>query len=151
MIEGVIIKKLRAIPDERGRLMEILRDDDDFFERFGQVYMTTVYPGVIKAWHYHKEQTDHVTVIHGMIKMVLYDWRKESATYREVVELFVGEHNPILVRIPPLVLHGWKGIGSKEAIAVNVPNRHYDPQAPDEERLPYDSEEVDYNWDIQFR
>jgi dTDP-4-dehydrorhamnose 3,5-epimerase len=150
MIEGVVTRKLRVIPDERGRLMEIMRDDDELFTRFGQVYMTTVYPGVVKAWHYHRLQTDHVAVVHGMIKMVLCDWRPESPTYREIVELFIGEHNPLLVIIPPLVLHGWKGIGEKEAVVVNVPDRHYEYKSPDELRLPYDSPEVGYDWGARF-
>ena len=150
MIEGVVIKKLKVIPDERGRLMEILRDDDDIFERFGQVYMTTVYPGVVKAWHYHKKQTDHVTVVHGMIKLVLCDRREDSATCGQIEELFVGEHNAVLVKIPPLVLHGWKGIGEKEAVVINIPNNHYDHDGPDELRLPYDSEEVGYDWEIKY-
>jgi dTDP-4-dehydrorhamnose 3,5-epimerase len=150
MIEGVTIKKLKVIPDERGRLMEMLRDDDDFFESFGQAYMTTVYPGVVKAWHYHKKQTDHIAVVNGMIKMVLCDWREESPTCREIVELYVGEHNPLLVRVPPMVLHGWKGIGDKEAIAINIPDRRYEHDSPDEERLPYDSPEVGYNWETRF-
>ena len=68
MIEGVKTKKLRVIPDERGRLMEILRSDDDLFDKFGQVYMTTAYPGVVKGWHYHKVQTDHFCVVYGMMK-----------------------------------------------------------------------------------
>ena len=151
MIEGVIIKKLKVIPDERGRVMEILLDDDDFFERFGQAYLTTVYPGVVKAWHHHKKQTDHVTVVHGMIKLVLCDWRKDSATYREIVELFIGEHNALLVRIPPMVLHGWKGMGREEAGVINIPDTHYEADGPDELRLPYDTDEVGYDWEIKFR
>ena len=151
MIEGVIIKKLRVIPDERGRVVEILRDDDDFFERFGQAYMTSVYPGVVKAWHYHKKQTDHVAVVHGMIKLVLCDWRKDSATYREIVELFIGEHNTLLVKIPPMVLHGWKGIGREEAVVINIPDTHYKADDSDEQRLPYDSDEVGYDWEIKFQ
>ena len=150
MIQGVVTKKLRVIPDERGRLTEILRDDDEMFDRFGQVYMTTVFPGVVKAWHYHKEQTDSVACIHGMIKLVLCDWREDSETYRRIEEFFIGEHNPMLVRIPPMVLHGWKGLGVKEAITVNIPNRHYAYDNPDELRLPYDSEEVGYDWSIKF-
>jgi dTDP-4-dehydrorhamnose 3,5-epimerase len=150
MIQGVVTKKLRVIPDERGRLMEILRDDDEMFDRFGQVYMTTNYPGVVKAWHYHKHQTDNVACIHGMIKLVLCDWRKESETYRRIEEFFIGEHNPLLVQIPPMVLHGWKGLGVKETIVVNIPNKHYVYDDPDELRLPYDSEEVGYDWHIKF-
>ncbi|MGM0465999.1 MAG: dTDP-4-dehydrorhamnose 3,5-epimerase family protein, partial [Acidobacteriota bacterium] len=84
MIDGVKIKKLRVIPDERGRLMEILRNDDDLFEKFGQVYMSTTYPGVVKAWHLHHHQTDNVCCVHGMIKLALYDAREDSPTYKQV-------------------------------------------------------------------
>mgnify|MGYP001768493126 CR=1 FL=1 len=78
MIEGVVIKKLKVIPDERGHLMEIMRADDACFEKFGQVYLTTAYPGVVKGWHYHKKQADNMAVIKGMMKIVLYDGRKKS-------------------------------------------------------------------------
>ena len=100
MIEGVEIKRLKIIPDERGRVMEILRKDDEVFEDFGQNYMTTAYPQVIKAWHLHKKQTDFFTCIKGMIKLVLYDSRENSPTKGEVNQFFVGEHNPILIKIP---------------------------------------------------
>jgi len=150
MIQGVVTKKLRVIPDERGRLMEILRDDDEMFGRFGQAYITTIFPGVVKAWHYHKQQTDNVACIHGMIKLALCDWRKESETHRRIEEFFIGEHNPLLVQIPPMVLHGWKGLGGKEAIVVNLPDKHYVYDSPDELRLPYDSEEVGYDWQTRF-
>ncbi|MCE5270521.1 dTDP-4-dehydrorhamnose 3,5-epimerase family protein [bacterium] len=150
MIEGVATKTLKVIPDERGRLMEILRDDDALFDRFGQLYMTSVHPGVVKAWHYHSDQTDHVAVVHGMIKLALCDWRPGSPTYRQVQEFFLGEHNPLLVRIPPMVLHGWKGIGEKEALVVNLPNRHYQYDHPDELRLAWDDPEVPYDWAIKF-
>lgn len=101
MISGVKIKKLKVIPDERGRLMEILREDDELFSRFGQVYMTTAYPGVVKGWHYHKKQFDNMAVVKGMMKIVLYDGRKDSVTFGELNEFIAGEHNPILVHIPP--------------------------------------------------
>ena len=102
MIDGVIVKKLKLISDERGYLMEMLRADDPFFQKFGQVYLTVAYPGVVKGWHYHKVQTDHFIGVSGMIKVVLYDNRKESKTYGEVNEFFMGELNPMLLVIPCL-------------------------------------------------
>lgn len=102
MIENVKTKNLRVIPDERGWLMEILRCDEDLFEKFGQVYFTTVYPGVIKAWHLHKKQRDNFTCVNGMVKVALYDARKNSPTYGEVNEFFIGEKNPKLISIPTL-------------------------------------------------
>lgn len=146
LIDGVVVKKLRVIPDERGRLMEILRSDDDVFTRFGQVYMTTGYPGVVKAWHFHTKQTDNFCVVHGMMKIVLYDSRKESPTFGLVNEFFAGVHNNILISIPPFVFHGFKTIGEKEAVLINVPTEVYDYASPDEQRILPDSSEVPYDW-----
>jgi len=150
MIDGVVIKKLRVIPDERGRVMEILRRDDDIFEKFGQVYMTTSYPGVIKGWHYHRLQDDNMTVVKGMMKVVLYDGRKDSPTYGEVNEFFVGEHNPMLVHIPKGVYHGWKNIGTEEAIVINTVTEPYNYEKPDEHRVAYNDPSVPYDWDIKM-
>ena len=146
MINGVIVKKLKVIPDERGRLMEIMRADDTFFEKFGQVYMTTAYPGVVKGWHYHKKQADNLAVVKGMMKIVLYDSRKESATFGEINEIFAGIHNPVLVHIPPFVYHGFKCISGDEAIVVNTPTEVYNYQEPDEFRLPAHNSNIPYDW-----
>ncbi len=146
MIEGVRVKKLRVIPDERGYLMEMLRDDDEFFQKFGQVYLSVVYPGVVKGWHYHKKQTDHFVFVKGMAKVVLYDGRDGSPTRGQVNEFFMGEHNPILLVIPPLVLHGMKGVGTEPAYLVNVPTEHYVYDQPDEFRVDPHSKDVPYDW-----
>ncbi|MDD2672672.1 MAG: dTDP-4-dehydrorhamnose 3,5-epimerase family protein [Syntrophales bacterium] len=146
MIEGVIIKKLRVIPDERGRLMEIMRRDDDFFREFGQVYMTTAYPGVVKGWHYHKVQYDNMAVVKGMMKIVLYDGRRESPTFSRIDEIFAGEHNPVLVHIPPFVYHGFKCISNEEAIVVNTPTEAYKYAEPDEFRVPPTGSDIPYDW-----
>lgn len=147
MIDGVAIKQLKVIPDERGRLMEILRRDDEMFSEFGQVYMTTAYPGVVKGWHYHKKQSDNMTVVKGTMKIVLYDGRENSPTYREVNELFAGEHNPILVHIPPYVYHGFKCVSQEEAIAVNTPTEVYDYEEPDEFRVHPHENDIPYDWE----
>ncbi len=150
MIAGVKTKKLRVIPDERGRVMEILRQDDEVFEKFGQVYMTTSYPGVIKGWHYHKLQDDNMTVVAGMMKVVLYDGRKDSPTHGEINEFFVGSHNPLLIHIPKGVYHGWKNIGTEEAIAINSVTEAYNYQKPDEHRTEYNDPAIPYDWDIKM-
>ena len=151
MIHGVRTKVLRPIPDERGRLMEILRSDDDLFLRFGQVYMTTAYPGVVKGWHYHKKQIDNFAIVKGMIKLVLYDGREDSPTRGEVNEFFLGQHNPLLVQIPAFVLHGFKGIGTEEAIVINCPTEVYNYETPDEFRVDPFSPEVPYDWSLKMR
>lgn len=151
MIDGVKYKQLRVIPDERGRLMEVLRNDDEDFRKFGQIYMTTNYPGVVKAWHYHKVQWDYIACLKGMVKVVLYDHRNESSTFGQINEFFIGEHNPKLVIIPAGVCHGWKCISDTESIVINVPTELFDYNSPDEHRLPYNTPEIPYNWEIQFK
>jgi dTDP-4-dehydrorhamnose 3,5-epimerase len=146
LIDGVRIKELQPIPDERGFLMEILRSDDDLFEAFGQVYMTVAYPGVIKGWHYHKVQADFFTVVKGMMKIVLYDSRPESPTRGEVNEFFMGELNPLLIRIPPGVLHGMKAIGSEPGYVVNCPTEPYNRDEPDEYRIDPHDNDIPYDW-----
>ncbi len=146
MIHGVKTKKLNPDPDERGRIMEILRSDDEVFIKFGQSYITTAYPGVVKAWHYHKIQSDSFAVIHGMMKLVLYDQRPDSPTKGEVMEFFMGEHNQILVQIPPMIYHGFKCISPDEAIMLNCPTEPYNRAKPDEYRLEADTKEIPYNW-----
>ncbi len=146
LIEGVAVKELRFIPDERGRLMEILRRDDPSFEKFGQVYLTTAYPGIIKAWHYHLFQADYFAVLRGMAKIVLYDDRENSTTLGLLNEFFAGEYYPLLIRIPPLVFHGFKALGEREVLLLNCPTEPYNRENPDEYRLPPDSKEIPYVW-----
>jgi len=147
MIEGVKIKRLKVIPDERGRLMEILRNDEAIFSKFGQVYMTTTYPHVVKAWHAHQFQDDHVTAVLGMIKLVLYDDRKVSSTHGEIDEFFIGSHNPLLVKIPRGVMHGWKCISESEAVIINVVTEPYSYEHPDEIRVDPHENDIPYRWD----
>jgi len=147
MIDGVKIKELKVIPDARGRLMEILRSDDPLFEEFGQVYVTTTLPGVVKAWHYHKLQTDNFACVQGMIQVALFDARRESPTYGAVSECFIGIHKPALVSIPPGVYHGWKCVSDNEAVIVNIPSKPYDYQNPDEYRLEWNDPSIPYNWE----
>jgi dTDP-4-dehydrorhamnose 3,5-epimerase len=150
-IDGVWVKDLAVIPDERGRLQEILRADDDGFKQFGQVYVSTTYPGVVKAWHLHKVQEDNFCCVKGMVKLVLYDSRESSSTKGTLTEYFIGELDPKLVRVPAGVYHGWKCISQEESIVVNVPTEPYNRESPDEYRAPWDTPDIPYSWDIAFK
>ena len=136
MIDGVKTKKLKVMCDGRGRLMEMLRNDDPLFTEFGQIYMTTTFPGVVKGWHYHLKQSDNVVCVGGMIKLVLCDLRENSKTCREINEFHIGEHNAELVHIPKGVYHGWMCIGDRTATVINIPDKVYNYTEPDEKRLP---------------
>ena len=146
LFDGVKTKKLAVHADERGRLMEMLRADDELYKKFGQVYLTSAYPGAVKAWHYHEKQVDHFTCVHGMMKVVLYDDRKDSPTKGLVNEFFLGVHNPILLRIPAGVYHGFKCISEHEALIVNVPTEMYHYDKPDEFRLDAHDPKIPYDW-----
>jgi len=142
MIEGVVVKGLAVIPDERGRVMHMLKITDDEFERFGEIYFSTVYPGVVKGWHLHTKMTLHYAVISGMVKLVLYDERADSPTKGRIQELFIGEDNYVLVKIPPGVWNGFEGLGVKEAILANCASHVHDPleivrRDPRTETIPY--------------
>ena len=147
MIDGVVVKPLRRIPDERGFIMHMLRSDDPDFEKFGEIYFSTIFPGVVKAWHLHKEMILNYSVISGMVKLVLYDDRDGSPTKGELQELFIGRENYQLVKIPPFVWNGFKGIGTEMAILANCASLAHDPDeivrmAPDDPMFPY-------NWELK--
>lgn len=146
MIDGVKVKNLKVIPDERGRLTEILRRDDDVFSGFGQVYVTTTLPGVVKAWHKHLKQADNIACVAGMIKVALYDGREGSPTRGEVAEYYLGIHRPILLHVPAGVHHGWMCVSAEEAVIVNVPTEPYDYAKPDELRLDPHENDIPYDW-----
>lgn len=149
MIEGVVIKELKQIPDERGKVMHMLREDDAHFERFGEIYFSVVYPDVVKGWHVHKKMTLNYAVVSGTIKLVLYDSRPDSPTYREIQEIFMGEDNYILVKIPPGITNGFKGIGVGPAIVANCATLPHDP----EEIIRIDpfKNDIPYNWELKHR
>ncbi|MBA2564430.1 MAG: dTDP-4-dehydrorhamnose 3,5-epimerase family protein [Gemmatimonadetes bacterium] len=151
MIQDVHVKPLKLLPDDRGFLMEMLREDDDLFQRFGQVYITGCRRGMAKAWHYHHLQTDHFTCVSGRALLVLVDTREGSSTRGESQE-FVLEappndtRPPVLVQIPPLVLHGFTALDCDEARIVNVPTQVYRYAEPDEHRYAWNSPDVPYRW-----
>ncbi len=151
MIEGVKVRELTVHEDERGLLMEMLRSTDPDFQRFGQVYITMVNPGVAKAWHYHKLQTDHFVCVGGRAKVVLHDTREGSPTYGETDEFVMGWGEQKMVIIPVNVYHGFTALGDEPAFIVNIPTEVYNDQAPDEYRLPYDDAGIGYDWGPDVR
>ena len=118
MIEGVTVTPLKKIVDERGMIMHMLKRTDPTFKEFGEIYFSCGYPGAIKAWHIHKEMTLNDCCLVGMIKLVIYDCRKDSPTHGELMELFIGESNYCVVQIPPGVANGYKTYGDKMSIVV---------------------------------
>lgn len=149
MIEDVKIFPLRQIPDERGKIMHMLKCTDPHFEKFGEIYFSVAYPGVIKGWHLHTKQTQFYAVISGMIKLVLFDERKQSQTYGELMEIFTGDDNYQLIKIPVGVVNGYKTIGVMPAIVANCATEPHEP----DEMLRYDPLKchIQYDWSLKNR
>ena len=146
MIQGVLVKELKVIKDKRGFLMEMLRCDDSLFKKFGQVYMSVCNPGYVKGWHYHKIQTDNFVVVKGKGRVLLYDSREDSPTKGKIQEFEMGEDNPILVSIPPGVLHGIECRGDKPCYLINCPTEKYVYDKPDEYRVDPFSNDIPVKW-----
>lgn len=150
MINGVKIRSLNKTNDERGSILHMLRRDDLSFKKFGEIYFSIVYPGVVKGWHLHTKMTLNYAVIQGMIKLVLFDDRKGSSTRGEIMEIFTGEDNYSLITIPPKIWNGFKGIGTKSAIVANCSTLPHDPK--EIKRMdPLNNKIIKYNWDIKFK
>ena len=149
MIDGVKVEDLRVIPDDRGCLMEMFRSDSPDFQKFGQVYVTLVYPGVVKAWHYHKIQTDNFICVSGMAKVALHDDREDSPTRGETDTFVIGWQRQRRLTIPPGVYHGFTAVGTEPASIINVPTEIYNYEDPDEFRKPWDDPQIGYDWGVQ--
>ena len=149
MIEGIVVSPRRIIPDDRGKVMHVLKATDPEFEKFGEVYFSTVFPGVVKGWHLHKEMIINYAVPVGMIKLVLFDDRKGSKTHGEINELYVGRDNYCLVKVPPGIWNGFKGIGTEPALVVNCASIPHDPG--EIVRLDPHKSHIPYDWSLKDR
>jgi dTDP-4-dehydrorhamnose 3,5-epimerase len=147
MIDGVLVIPLKRIPDERGTVLHMLKRTDPHFIEFGEIYFSTIYPGVVKGWHKHNEMTLNYACIHGRIKLVLFDDREGSPTRGEVMEVFLGTDNHSLVQIPPGVWNGFKGMGAETSVVANCCTHPHDPTRSI--RLdPFDND-IPYDWAIR--
>jgi dTDP-4-dehydrorhamnose 3,5-epimerase len=144
-IDGVCIVPLTLVRNERGRLMEVQRRDDSHFLGFGQVYITSTLPGVVKAWYRHARQIDQIALIKGMLKLVLFDSRENSATREVLLELTINETAPALVQIPSGIWHGFQAI-KDETFLLHLNSEPFQFDAPDEERIEPDDARVPYRW-----
>jgi dTDP-4-dehydrorhamnose 3,5-epimerase len=148
-IDGVIVVPLRRIPDERGTIYHMLKRTDPYFSRFGEIYFSTVYPGVVKGWHRHKNMTLHYACIQGRVKLVIFDEREDSPTKGKLMELFLGPDDYSLVVIPPDLWNGFKGMGDEPAIIADLIDIPHD-QA-DSIRIDPHNNHIPYDWSLKER
>jgi dTDP-4-dehydrorhamnose 3,5-epimerase len=141
-IDGVRITNLKQFPDTRGSVMHIMKATDEGFKGFGEVYCSSIYPGVVKGWHFHEKITLNYVVLKGRIKFVLYDEREDSPTKGLVQEIFMGDRNYVRVTVPPRIWSGFKCIGTEPALVCNIIDMPHDPfeakrNDPRNGRIPY--------------
>jgi dTDP-4-dehydrorhamnose 3,5-epimerase len=151
MIDGVVVKPCTVFADDRGLLMEVVRDDDPVFREVKQTTFTVSYPGVIKAFHWHRRQWDVWFFSAGMAQVVMYDLREGSPTCGQTDVLFMGERRPLVVAIPPGVAHGYRVLGSQPASLFYHTTETYDAARPDEERLDFDDPRIGFDWRTKNR
>ncbi|HKS94650.1 MAG TPA: dTDP-4-dehydrorhamnose 3,5-epimerase family protein [Terriglobia bacterium] len=155
LIAGVEIETGTIHPDDRGFFSELFRVGASRLTQALvdcptlQVSVASSYPGIIKALHYHFEQTDFWAPIEGMFQVVLCDLRDDSLTHGEVNTLYVGILRPWRIKIPPGVGHGYKIVGTDAATLVYLTDKFYNPQ--DEGRLAYNHPFLNYDWELQSK
>ena len=146
-IDGVSIVPLKRVPDERGTIMHMLKASDPHFLQFGEIYFSTIYKDVVKAWHRHKDMTLNYACVHGRIKLVLFDERDLSPTRGRLMEVFLGPDNYSLAVIPAEVWNGFKGMSDPYAIVANCATHPHDPSRST--RLDPFRNHINYSWDLR--
>ncbi len=153
LIAGVRAHPSAVWPDDRGYFLEVIRMGQglphDFHKDSTQVSAALSYPGTIKAFHFHRHQTDCWVPAAGMLQVALVDLRKDSSTFGARNTLYLGTLRPWQLLIPPGVAHGYKVIGPDPALLVYVTNKFYNPQ--DEGRIPYNDPQIQYDWETQHK
>jgi dTDP-4-dehydrorhamnose 3,5-epimerase len=150
-IDGLRYRLTRPVPHEDGHVIEIARDDWDLFtDPIRQVHMTTTLPGRVRAWGLHRRSSDRLFVASGLVHVACWDGREGSPTFGRLNEFTLSDRNPGLIVVPPSVYHGWKNIGTSEAIVINMPTHRYAYDEPDALDLPWDSDAakalIPYRW-----
>jgi len=146
-IEGVQVLPLRRIPDERGTVSTMLKRTDPHFIEFGEMYFSSVYPGIVKGWHRHRDMTLNYACVFGQVKLVLYDEREGSSTRGNLLETFIGRDNYSLVIIPPGIWNGFKGMSAPCAIVANCCTHPHDPSRST--RLDPFANHIPYDWGVR--
>jgi dTDP-4-dehydrorhamnose 3,5-epimerase len=143
-IKGVKVINLQKIPDVRGTIMHGATKDT-LLNDFGEVYFKKLYSGIINGWHVHEKLELNYICISGMIKLVMYDIRKKSPTYKVLQEVYLGDDNYCLVHIPPGVANAMQSLNSPSSIVCNICSEPHDPSIK-YERINPNSKKIRYDW-----
>jgi dTDP-4-dehydrorhamnose 3,5-epimerase len=148
-IEGISIREVRHVPRDHGVITEIFRPEwDPTGLPVVHIYQSRLFAGALGAWSCHKRTTDRLFVNQGQLKVVLYDDRDGSRTKGAIMQLIAGDARPCLIVLPPGIWHGLQNVGNSDALVINCPSRPYDYKDPDHYRLPFDTAEIPYRWNV---
>ena len=145
-IDGVRVLPLRRVPDERGTIFHMLRASDPHFMQFGEIYFSSIYAGVVKGWHRHRDMTLHYACPVGRIKCVVYDDRPASPTRGGLMEIHLGPDSYSLLVVPAETWNGFKGVDDVSLVA-NCCTHAHDPARSD--RLDPFTNEIPYDWALK--
>ena len=151
MIDGVIVKLLVTYTDDRGYFREIIKAGESVFADVRQTSVSLLYPGVIKAFHYHAKQDDIWYIAQGMARVALYDRREDSPTHGQTQTIVAGEDHPMAIRIPKGVAHGSQALGTKPVLLFYHTTEPYNADDPDEGRIPWDDPKIGFDWSVKNR
>ncbi|TQE83112.1 dTDP-4-dehydrorhamnose 3,5-epimerase family protein [Leptospira noguchii] len=145
LLEGVVITSLKEIFDPKGSVLHMIRADDPEYNGFGECYFSEINPGFVKAWKFHKKQTQNFTVPFGKIRLILFDSRENSKTKGKIQEIILGRpENYQRVTIPPQIWYGFTCISKEKAFIANFTDVPHDPT--ESERLPEHNSFIPFTW-----
>lgn len=148
-IDGVSLIEIKPVMTDYGHLTEVLRSEWLVgAPGVDQVFVSTMFPGHISAWHAHALTTDRLFAVTGQFRVVLYDGRKESSTFGLLSEYKIGAQRPLLIVIPPKVWHGVQNYSSDTAVLLNAVDYAYKYDDPDHWRVPLDSSDIPYSFAV---
>ena len=151
LIDGVRIRPATTLHDDRGTLCEILNPAWQLHEApIVYVYQFTIRPGKVKGWHQHHLHDDRIFLSQGTVKVVLYDDRPDSPTYRMLNEIVRHEHQRTIMIIPAFIFHAHQNIGGTDALLVSMPTRAYQHDDPDVFRLPLETDAIPYRFEEEL-
>jgi dTDP-4-dehydrorhamnose 3,5-epimerase len=153
LIDGVRVQPISVYPDDRGYFLEVQRMGQGLAAAFPpattQVSAASNYPGAIKAFHFHLQQTDCWTPTKGLLQVALADLREGSPSFGARNTFYLGPLRPWQLLIPPGVAHGYKVIGHEDSVLVYLTDRLYNPA--DEGRIPWNDPGINYDWETQHK
>jgi dTDP-4-dehydrorhamnose 3,5-epimerase-like enzyme len=124
-IPGLTIRPLVAHVDDRGAVTEIFRSSWGMAS-IRQWTVLTLASGVVRGPSVHRRHADAVVAVAGELQIGLRDLREGSPAFRTPHRLTLSGSEPVLVLIPPGVMHAFYAAAAASLVLVG--NTHeYDP------------------------